>query len=119
MGVHTLQGLCHNDLRASSVLLTSRRFWKPMLNHESCFAKVLASKNSWVDREADARVLVSDVGVLGAMGIGDWHFGTILAASIFINLLGCVPFVHVSACPIVSQFEHPHSRIQRWFATQS
>jgi len=37
-------GLCHNDLRASSVLLTSR--------------------------EADARVLLSDVGVLAAMGIG-------------------------------------------------
>lgn len=57
-----------------------------------------------LDREADARVLLSDVGVLAAMGIGDWHSATIFAASILINLLGCVPFhlhmsLHVPSCP--------------------
>lgn len=61
-------GLFHDDLRASSVLLTSR--------------------------EADARVLVGDVGVLAAMGIGskDGHIADLRSVGMLaLAMLLCLP----------------------------
>ena len=117
-----LQGLCHNDLRASSVLLTSRRFWKwngelwIILREGSSIKEFLSAGQG--SRRSCSPEWCGSTCCNGHRRLALCHHLCSL------NLdqpsrLRSVPFAHVFACPIMSQFEPPHSRIQRWFATQS
>lgn len=117
-----LQGLCHNDLRASSVLLTSRRFWKwngelwIMLREGSSIKEFLSAGQG--SRRSCSPEWCGSTCCNGHRRLALCHDLCSLNLDQS-SRLRSVPFAHVFACPIMSQFEPPHSRIQRWFATQS